>query len=81
MGYLTLVSVSLKIKKTEKTRHGNDLYHSNGNIKRDELIQFAVKSSISQYQKLCVAAGPGFEPGLDDSESSVLPLNDPANLW
>ncbi len=28
--------------------------------------------------KLLLAAGPGLEPGLDDPESSVLPLNDPA---
>ena len=24
-----------------------------------------------------MAPGPGFEPGLEDSKSSVLPLNDP----
>lgn len=27
---------------------------------------------------MCFPAGPGFEPGLADPESAVLPLDDPA---
>lgn len=30
--------------------------------------------------KPTLAPGPGFEPGLEDSKSSVLPLNDPGTL-
>lgn len=32
-------------------------------------------------EKTKMAGGPGFEPGLTESESAVLPLNDPPNQW
>ena len=33
---------------------------------------------LVSLQGICIAAGPGFEPGLSDSESLVLPLHHPA---
>ena len=36
---------------------------------------------LDPFKTSYLAAGPGFEPGLTDPESAVLPLDDPAILF
>ncbi len=43
-------------------------------------IQVLLANSLSTHAILSLlAAGPGFEPGLEDPKSSVLPLHNPAS--
>ena len=41
--------------------------------------QFCMQYLI-MFRKVWLAPGPGFEPGLEDSKSSVLPLDDPGRI-
>ena len=42
-------------------------------------INRAIIRTYELIRKVLMAPGPGFEPGLEDSKSSVLPLNDPGS--
>ncbi len=70
---LTMVLRYAHLAPSHKTRAVNVLDRIMSQKNRKGL-----KGGISKALKL-LAEGPGFEPGFTESESVVLPLNDPPN--